>query len=57
MVTPRFFASRIKATLPAALKCWQWILAPVSSASRMFRATIISSPAAGQPRKPSARFQ
>ena len=44
-------------TLPAALKCWQCTRAPVSSASRMLRATIISSPAAGQPRKPSTMFQ
>ena len=50
-------ASRNKRTLPAELKCWQWICVPVISASRMFRATIISSPAAGQPRKPSIVFQ
>jgi len=50
-------AKASKATLPAALKCWQWTFAPVNSASKMFRATIISSPAAGQPRKPSARLQ
>ena len=31
--TPRFFASRIKRTLPAALKCWQCTCAPVNSAS------------------------
>ena len=31
--TARFFASRSKATLPSALKCWQWTFAPVSCAS------------------------
>ena len=44
-------------TLPAALRCWQCTRAPVSSAIKILRATIISSPADGQPRRPSAVFQ
>ena len=50
--TPRAFAARMSSTEPAVLTCAMCTCAPVASASAMSRATIVSSAAAGTPRRP-----
>ena len=53
-ITLGILSKEDRATLLAELRCWQWTCVPVISARRILRATITSSPMAGQPRRPSS---